>query len=130
MPRPISTEPPLPRWATLHTSSATGASPQPTTLSHTAAVMPARTSYDCSRSALLFTHMSFVGVARVTSAMLVFALVGCDKSGGKTPPPASPPNTGSGSQAATVTPPKPPDPPEPGTWYHAKLVYKDLGELP
>jgi thiol-disulfide isomerase/thioredoxin len=62
--------------------------------------------------------------------MLLCALAGCDKSGSKAPTPA-PPSTGSGSQGATVAPPKQPEaPPEPGTWYHAKLIYKDLGDLP
>jgi thiol-disulfide isomerase/thioredoxin len=62
--------------------------------------------------------------------MLLCALAGCDKSGSKAPTPAPPP-TGSGSQGATVAPPKQPEaPPEPGTWYHAKLIYKDLGDLP
>jgi thiol-disulfide isomerase/thioredoxin len=74
--------------------------------------------------------MTLAGVARVTGAMLLCALAGCDKSGSKAPTQA--PSPGSGSQAAaTVVPPKQPEaPPEPGSWYHAKLIYKDLGELP
>ncbi len=75
--------------------------------------------------------MTSSGAARVTGAMLLFALASCDKSGGKQQ--AAPPQNGSGtgSQSATVIPPKAPETPkEPGTWYLGKLLFKDLGELP
>jgi thiol-disulfide isomerase/thioredoxin len=75
--------------------------------------------------------MTLPGAARLTSAILLCAFASCDKAGTskQAPPPAG---SGSGSQAsAAVIPPTPPEAPtEPGTWYLAKLVYKDLGELP
>ena len=74
--------------------------------------------------------MRFDGGARILSAVLLFSVGACDKSASTSSAPKAP-APGAGSQAAQVEPPaKPEPPPEPGTWYHAKLIYKDLGELP
>ena len=58
------------------------------------------------------------GVARVSGALLLCALAACKGNGA--------PASSGGSGSATKAPPAQ----EPGAWYHARLIYKDVGELP
>lgn len=74
--------------------------------------------------------MSFAGVARIAGAVLLCALSACDKGNKKSQTPETTSQASGSNPQAVVSPPKQEPVQEPGTWYHAKLIYKDLGELP